>query len=123
MRISVRHLAAVCVPALLLLTQPLSAAPNGTPPAKPNGTPAAAEGGMPIDPNGEPSAAPAQHAGPPTVEEAEHFIAEAEKRLTELSIESGRASWVQSNFITSDTEALAAKANERLIEAGVELAM
>ncbi|HEX5758618.1 MAG TPA: M2 family metallopeptidase [Thermoanaerobaculia bacterium] len=77
--------------------------------------------GTAAQPSTQPSST--QPAGPPTVEEARRFVEEAEKRLLDLSIEAGRASWVQANFITQDTEFLAAKANDRLIEAGVELAM
>ncbi|HVT58728.1 MAG TPA: M2 family metallopeptidase [Thermoanaerobaculia bacterium] len=58
----------------------------------------------------------------PTVEEASKFVEEAEKRLPEPTTEAQRAQWVQSNFITYDTEILAAKANERLLALGVELA-
>ncbi len=58
----------------------------------------------------------------PTVEEAKKFIAEANQRLLDLTIEAGRAQWVQANFITYDTEILAAKRNEVLTAAGVELA-
>jgi peptidyl-dipeptidase A len=46
----------------------------------------------------------------------------AEARLLDLSTRAGRAQWVQSNFITHDTEILAAQANENLIAATVELA-
>jgi peptidyl-dipeptidase A len=48
------------------------------------------------------------------------FLDRVESRLLELSTEAGRASWVQSNFITSDTELLAAAANERAINATVQ---
>jgi peptidyl-dipeptidase A len=58
----------------------------------------------------------------PSVADAKKFLDEAESRLFALSNESGRASWVQSNFITDDTEALSALASERLIETAVELA-
>jgi peptidyl-dipeptidase A len=54
--------------------------------------------------------------------EAREFLDKAEIRLLELSNESNRASWVQSNFITDDTEALSALASGRAIAAGVELA-
>lgn len=54
--------------------------------------------------------------------EAEKFIADAEKRLLDLSIKSGQADWVKSTFITDDTEALAAEANKDLIAATTELA-
>jgi peptidyl-dipeptidase A len=89
----------------LLLTQPLLAFPNG------NG-----------NGNGTPPPAAAAPAGPPTVEEAQRFMDDAEKRLLELSIDGGRSSWVQATYITVDTEILAAEGNERLIQAGVELA-
>jgi peptidyl-dipeptidase A len=67
-------------------------------------------------------AAPAAHQNPPTVEEAQQFMDGAEKRLLDLAVEAGRAAWVQANFITDDTQALAAVANDRLIAAGTELA-
>ena len=44
--------------------------------------------------------------------DAEKFITDAEKRLLDLNIKSGRAEWIKSTFITDDTEALAAEANE-----------
>ena len=56
---------------------------------------------------------------PPTVEEAQRFLAEAEARLLELWIERDRAQWVQSTYITDDTEILAAAANERAIAAAM----
>jgi len=60
--------------------------------------------------------------GAPSAEEARKFIDEAEPKLLALANEAGRAAWVQANFITQDTEALAAKANERAIAAQVEYA-
>ena len=63
-----------------------------------------------------------QAAGPPTVHEAQKFIEDAEARLLALSVEGQRADWVKSTYITDDTEALAAKADERAINAAVELA-
>jgi len=57
-----------------------------------------------------------------TPAEAEKFIADAEKRLQILSVKESRASWVQSNFITDDTEAIAADAKEQTIAAVTELA-
>ncbi|HEV8632163.1 MAG TPA: M2 family metallopeptidase, partial [Thermoanaerobaculia bacterium] len=67
----------------------------------------------------KPAAAP---GGKPTVQEAKKFLDEAEARLLDLAIESSRAGWVQSNFITYDTQVLAAKANDRLIALTTELA-
>src|SRR5450755_1841895 len=61
-------------------------------------------------------------APPPTVAEARKFIEDAEARLLALSVDGNRADWVKSTYITDDTEALAAKTDERLINATVELA-
>jgi peptidyl-dipeptidase A len=55
-------------------------------------------------------------------DEAEKFLADAEKRLLDLNIKAGRADWVKSTFITDDTELMAAEANENLIAATTELA-
>jgi len=67
------------------------------------------------------AAAPAQAAAP-TVEEATRFADEAEARLAQLNEDQQRASWVQSTYISHDTQIIAARENERLINAGVELA-
>jgi len=66
--------------------------------------------------------AAAKPAAKPTVEEARKFLDEAQKRLLDLSIQAGRAQWVQENFITEDTEILAAAQNEAALAAGVEYA-
>src|SRR5882724_1626451 len=66
--------------------------------------------------------APALFAQTPTVQDAKKFLDDAESKLYDLSVEAGRASWVQSNFITFDTETLAALANERAIAEGVRRA-
>ena len=58
----------------------------------------------------------------PTVAEAEKFMADAEARLNDLGLRAQRASWVQSNFITEDTEVLAADTNKDYIAAVTELA-
>lgn len=65
---------------------------------------------------------PNSASGTPTTAEAEKFMADAEKRLMELSIKSGSADWVKSTYITGDTETLAAEANEELIAATTEFA-
>jgi peptidyl-dipeptidase A len=62
------------------------------------------------------------NGGAANVAEAQSFMADAEKRLFELNLKASRASWVQSNFITDDTEALSADANKDLIAATTELA-
>jgi peptidyl-dipeptidase A len=57
-----------------------------------------------------------------TPPEAEQFVADAEKRLLELNLKYARADWVKSTYITADTEALSADANEQVIQATKELA-
>jgi len=54
--------------------------------------------------------------------DADKFLADAEKRLMDLSIKASRADWVKSTFVTDDTETMAAEANENLIAATTELA-
>ncbi|HKQ76969.1 MAG TPA: M2 family metallopeptidase [Blastocatellia bacterium] len=58
----------------------------------------------------------------PNAADAEKFIERAEKRYLDATIKDSRASWVQSNFITDDTELIAADAKERLIVTIKELA-
>src|SRR5258708_482493 len=58
----------------------------------------------------------------PTVQEAKKFLDDAEKKLFDLSLEASQASWVQSTYITDDSEAVEAKANERAIAESVRLA-
>src|SRR5688500_3973813 len=60
--------------------------------------------------------------GRPTVEEARSFVTEAEQRLLDLSTRAGRAAWVQANFITDDTERIAADLNKDLVSASMALA-
>jgi peptidyl-dipeptidase A len=67
-------------------------------------------------------AAAAEPGKPPTVAEAKAFMDEVEQKLLDLSVFSGRAEWIKSNFITEDTEAVAAQADERTISATVEFA-
>jgi peptidyl-dipeptidase A len=75
-------------------------------------------------PSTPPAAQPAAAApaAAPTAQEAATFVEQAEKRLLELWIARDRAQWVQSTYITQDTELLAAQANEEVIAASVELA-
>ncbi len=65
--------------------------------------------------------APPPPAGP-TVADASRFVTEAEARLATLNVDAQRAAWVQATYITDDTQALAAAANEKQIAAGVEMA-
>jgi peptidyl-dipeptidase A len=64
----------------------------------------------------------AQTKSKPTVAEAEQFMKQAETRLKELSLKGNQATWVQSNFITEDTEAIAADAIDEATAATTELA-
>lgn len=57
----------------------------------------------------------------PTVAQAQDFMNRAEIRLNELSLKTNRASWLQSNFITFDTEALASDAIDEATAATTEL--
>lgn len=59
-----------------------------------------------------PAAKPAAQASAPTAAEAKKFIEDVEQRLFELGVKASRASWVQENFITDDTEQIAAEAGE-----------
>ena len=56
------------------------------------------------------------------VEQAKKFIDDAEAELLKVNVEASRADWVKATYITEDTEILAAKADERAINATVELA-
>jgi len=60
-------------------------------------------------------------SGPPTVEEARAFLDRANAELLALGNEAARAGWVQATYITDDTEAIAAKASERLLTKTNEL--
>src|SRR5260370_28842391 len=51
----------------------------------------------------------------PTVAEAQAFMDRAEADLLALGNEAAQAGWVQATYITDDTEAISAKANERLL--------
>ncbi|HEX8816196.1 MAG TPA: M2 family metallopeptidase [Terriglobales bacterium] len=48
-----------------------------------------------------------------TVAEAEQFIKQAQVQLNDLSVKTNRATWVEENFITDDTESLSADAQEQ----------
>jgi peptidyl-dipeptidase A len=63
----------------------------------------------------------AQAASKPTVADAEQFIKQAEGRLNEIEVKAARASWVQENFITDDTQALSADGQDQLTAATTEL--
>ncbi|HET7206481.1 MAG TPA: M2 family metallopeptidase [Terriglobales bacterium] len=54
--------------------------------------------------------------------EVEKFLNDAQAHLKQLSIEGSRAGWVQETYITDDTEAIAAAANENVLAAISEYA-
>src|SRR5579885_338365 len=58
----------------------------------------------------------------PTPEDARKFIDDAEQKLLQLNIDSGRADWIKDTYITDDTEIVAAKLDERAINATVRYA-
>jgi len=68
-------------------------------------------------------AKPAASKGAPTVAEAEAFMKKAEEQLLDLGVRASRASWVQENFITDDTEIMSAQAQERLTAVTTQLAL
>ena len=57
-----------------------------------------------------------------TPEEARKFIDDAEQKLLVLGVDSSRADWIKSTYITDDTEELSAKLDERSIAAAVKYA-
>jgi len=58
----------------------------------------------------------------PTPEDARKFIDDAEQKLLSLGVDAGRADWIKSTYITDDTEAIAARLDERQINATIEYA-
>jgi peptidyl-dipeptidase A len=58
-----------------------------------------------------------------TAENAVEFVARSEEQLAALGQEAERMAWVYSNFITADTEKLAANANQKFTARQVELAV
>lgn len=59
----------------------------------------------------------------PSVAEAEAFLSRAEKDLFDFSVEGGRVAWINSTYITDDTDALAAKYGEIGTEKAVQYAL
>jgi len=57
----------------------------------------------------------------PTVAAAQEFLDEAESRYFDLTNKAQRASWVEENFITDDTEEIAAQANQELSAFSAEM--
>ncbi|HEY3770152.1 MAG TPA: M2 family metallopeptidase [Candidatus Angelobacter sp.] len=61
--------------------------------------------------------------GPATVAEAQAFMKNAEAQIEDLGVRANRASWVQENFITDDTETMSAQAAEKLTAVVTQLAL
>jgi peptidyl-dipeptidase A len=57
-----------------------------------------------------------------TPEEARKFISDAEQKLLLLGVDAARADWIKSTYITDDSEAIAAKLDEKSIAATVAYA-
>jgi peptidyl-dipeptidase A len=54
--------------------------------------------------------------GQPAVKEtADEFVTRVNKDMYDFSIEAAEAGWVQATFITKDTQAINARANERFL--------
>ena len=49
-----------------------------------------------------------------TAQDVEKFLATTEQELVQLNLEGSRAAWINSNFITQDTSALAAAADQKV---------
>src|SRR5262249_2102287 len=58
----------------------------------------------------------------PTAADAKKFLDEVNETGLKLATESSQAGWVSENFITDDTSALNARANQRAIDASVRYA-
>ncbi|HAT40377.1 MAG TPA: peptidyl-dipeptidase [Rheinheimera sp.] len=61
-------------------------------------------------------------AKPATADEAKAFVAKASEEMAALLIEAQRADWIANTYITEDTEALSAEANEKMTETVVRMA-
>ncbi|MEH6700616.1 M2 family metallopeptidase [Parasphingorhabdus sp.] len=60
---------------------------------------------------------------PPTAVDAKQFVDDTEKELFDFSIDAARIYWINSNFITDDTDALAAKVGAQGTTMSVEAAI
>ncbi len=69
-----------------------------------------------------PNSSAASPSGPATLQEAKEFLAAAETEVAELSEYGARVAWINNNFITDDTDALAAKVGEEFALLSTRLA-
>lgn len=63
----------------------------------------------------------AQTASKPTIADAEQFMNQAEAQLKDLTVKAARGGWVEENFITDDTETIAADAQDQLTAVTTDL--
>ncbi len=70
----------------------------------------------------QPDASSKSHSIEVTVKDAENFIMEAEKTLADMTVYSARTAWLQSNFINTDSMAVAARANRDFTAITVKMA-
>lgn len=61
-------------------------------------------------------------SAPPTVAEAQAFLAQAEERLEQADLELAHASWIAATYISYDSQIVEATAAQRFTELSVELA-
>jgi peptidyl-dipeptidase A len=71
----------------------------------------------------DPTVSDSSSPGKLTTNDAVDFVVDAEAQLAGLLVENERMAWVYSNFITQDTEMLAALANKKFTAKQVELAV
>ena len=62
-------------------------------------------------------------ASAPTASDADAFVARAEKDLFNFSVEGGRVAWINSTYLTDDTDAIAARYGEIGTEKAVAYAL
>ena len=62
-------------------------------------------------------------SAPPTAADARKFVEETEKKLYDFSIDAARTYWINSTYITHDTDALAAKAGAQGTTMSVQAAI
>lgn len=64
-----------------------------------------------------------EESAPPTAADAKQFVADTEQQLFDFSIDAARIYWINANFITDDTDALAAKVGAEGTTMSVEAAI
>ncbi|XXU62015.1 M2 family metallopeptidase [Sorangium sp. So ce1097] len=110
----VRHALArtAVLPPAMLIALGLGAACGAAPPPAP--PPSAGPDALAAPAAPPPQAAP-RPAAPPTVAEAQAFFSGVDRDLRALRLRSSRAAWINQTFLTDDTDALAASAEEEMM--------